>query len=221
MMSDVYLYVGFVALIVAMLGLLACAIHSVKSGNRRVMQELAESRKLLERELRTLREAQLETVRDTSAAGSPERPEVPPRNSELETLRLLILHQDEEIRMLQREAEDMHQSLAGLSSTAGLTATVTALVPDRGQEEARGDQMRRPTGRAAESGFAMGATSSSASFGKRRDPSIYEPMPGIQFSRTKERRAARPDEHVQEAGWKENLDGILNMLDAMEREVQN
>ena len=220
-MTDVYLHVGFAALIVAMLAVLIFSIQSLKLGNRRVMGEIAEMRRLLERELRALREAQQEPVRDKRTTGSPGRPEAPPRNSELETLRLLVLRQDEEIRMLQKEAERIQQSLAGLNSAAELMEAADALSRAQGQQGTRGDQVQRSKGAVVESKTVMGEASRRVFFGKDLELSKYEAMSTAPFYKAKERRGGSIEERAQEAGWKENLEGILSMLDAMEREVQN
>lgn len=220
-MTDVYLHVGFAALIVAMLAVLIFSVQSLKLGNRRVMGELAEMRRLLERELLTLREAQQEPVRDKRTIGSPGRPEAAPRNSELETLRLLVLRQDEEIRTLQKEAEMIQQSLAGLNSAAGLMESADALSRAQGQRGTRGDQVQKSKGAVVDSQMVMGEASPRAFFGKDLELSKYEVTSATPFYGAKERRGESIEERSQEAGWKENLEGILSMLDAMEREVQN
>jgi len=207
-MAGIYLCLGLVALIVAMFGLMAYAIHSSKLSNRRVMGELVELRKLLEREQQALREAQQEAALNKSVIHPLSKPEIQQRNSELEMLRLLILRQDEEIRLLQKDADDMRQSLARLSSTDGSMEPAVASLFKK-EPRSTGDRMRKAPVLAVEPEPAMVAAASAASYGKGRNQSNYEPILGPQLSSTKE------------PSWKENLDGILSMLDAMEREVQN
>jgi hypothetical protein len=221
MMPSVYLDLGLVLLIIAIFGLLAYSTRSTKLTNRRVLSDLAELRKFLERELRALRESRQEATRENSLVPSTGSSEPQQRNSELEALRLLILRQDDEIRILQRETDDMRHSLARLGSTGGFVDATLASALKTAAVSA-GAQVAQASDRAAGTEWTASVAASEASFGNRRDLLNYNSRSEAQFPGAKETVSRVSVDSAKEVvGWKENLDGILSMLDAMEREVQS
>ncbi len=220
-MPRIYLDLGLVLLIIAIFGLLAYSTRSTKLTHRRVLSDLAELRKFLERELRALRETRQEAARERSLVSSPGNPEPQQRNSELEMIRSLILRQDDEIRILQRETDDMRPSLARLGSAGGFVDATLAPALKTGPGSA-GAQVAKPSDRVAGTEWTASVAASTASFVNGRDILNYNSRSEAQFPGATEPVSRVSVDCAKEVvGWKENLDGILSMLDAMEREVQS
>lgn len=147
--------------------------------------------------------------------------------SELETLKQLAARQDEEIKSLQKDAEMIQMAVSGVKNTAKapleFDRAFLAATDDFDTATIPGPTIPRSQS-ASENSTVIHA------FGPPEDlihdpiPAEAMPLPAMESPAIGQ--AAQPKYDAATAkgpgspAWKENLDNILNMLDAMEKEVQ-
>ncbi len=216
---SLYFFLALLAVIFWVLGFLTHAFYFNRAAA--LMAELQRPHATDVASRQALEEAQKELSRVSGMVRTLER-QLRERSEEMEAFKVLASRQDDQIRQLQRDAEAIRRAVSSASRAEKPPAkpevavstvqggTAETRLP-RGQAPApKPPAVTKPTAikRPAAARTASAPAAAEA-------PPVSNPPPATQV-------AAKGTE-VDDAGaasWKENLDNILNILEAMEKEVQ-
>ncbi len=194
-MVSQYVYLGLLAALIAAIGSLVWSLHLSRTNNRQLSTEREQLLKELELQKQAATEFHNDAERSNALVRLLDR-QVRQRSSEIDVLRMLLLRRDQEIHLLQRDAEKA-RSPVSTPEQGGR--------PPEGMPPSRFGSGEQPTASliTLEEQQALLSPSGSSSAGNRAG----------------EREGQHAGENITRA-WKENLERMLGVLDAIEREVR-
>jgi len=202
-MESRYIYLGLLAVTNAVAGLVVRALCLSRASNRRLLAEKSQ----LQRDLDLLKKAATEFRDEADHSNALIRLldlHVQQRSSEIDTLRMLLLRRDQEIRLLQKDAEGTAFS-GPVSEQGGKTSEEMGISSGSAVDQARPapGQERLVLPISPEEQRALLSPAPSSGSGSR-PAGQDEQGAGVSVTRD----------------WRESLGRMLGVLDAMEREVR-
>jgi len=191
----IYFYLGVLAAIFSLLGFYFRAFYFGISEDPKARQKIESLQKELREKQAEVREAREKLTKTSTVVRSLEQ-QVKQRNEEMEKLRKMASRQDEEIASLQKEAATIRTALAAAKKSPDAQAKPESAAPaDRGEAPARTT--------------SVPATQQKAVVRVEEDK-VQQKQPAPK--KTQQKDSAAP-------AWREDLNNIEDILDAMEKEI--